>query len=212
MMVDHRIRVVILMPTLAVRVGLRALLESDESIDVIADAVSVDALPDIFQDVDVVVAAPGAATTLHWDEPLAEGESRFSLLLIADDPQDASIPRELPLFSWGILSPEASQEELIAAVRCLNLGLNVAPPEFLEPLLASRFARQDDDQIDPLTPRETEVLQLLAQGLANKQMALELGISEHTVKFHISSIYSKMGATNRTEAIRLGLISGLVIL
>jgi DNA-binding NarL/FixJ family response regulator len=56
------------------------------------------------------------------------------------------------------------------------------------------------------------VLQLLAQGLANKQIALTLGISEHTVKFHISGVYSKLGATNRTEAVRLGVRKGLVVL
>jgi NarL family two-component system response regulator YdfI len=55
-------------------------------------------------------------------------------------------------------------------------------------------------------------LQLLAQGLANKQIAISLGISEHTVKFHVSSLYAKLGATNRTEAVRLGIQSGLVLL
>ncbi len=56
------------------------------------------------------------------------------------------------------------------------------------------------------------MLQLLAHGLANKQIALALGISEHTVKFHISSIYTKLGASNRTEAVRLGMQRGLVVL
>ena len=56
------------------------------------------------------------------------------------------------------------------------------------------------------------MLQLLAQGLANKQIALALGISEHTVKFHISSIYAKLGATNRAEAVRLGVLRGLIVL
>jgi len=55
-------------------------------------------------------------------------------------------------------------------------------------------------------------LQLLAHGLANKQIAIRLGISEHTVKFHISSIYAKLGVTNRTEAVRVGVQRGLVFL
>jgi len=66
--------------------------------------------------------------------------------------------------------------------------------------------------IDPLTERELEVLQLLAQGKANKQIALDLAISEHTVKFHVSSIYTKLGASNRTEAARLGVRTGLITL
>lgn len=74
------------------------------------------------------------------------------------------------------------------------------------------IANQEDPLVDPLTDREAEVLQLLARGMANKQIALELGISEHTVKFHISSIYTKLGAGNRTEAVRLGVRRGLVLL
>ena len=75
---------------------------------------------------------------------------------------------------------------------------------------------QDDREIeildDPLTSRELEVLQALAQGLANKQIALALGISDHTVKFHVSAIYSKLGVTNRTEAVRVGIQRGLVVI
>ncbi len=69
-----------------------------------------------------------------------------------------------------------------------------------------------DPLLEPLTERESQVLQLLAQGLANKQIAASLGISEHTVKFHISSIYGKLGATSRTEAVRNGVQHGLVFL
>ena len=64
----------------------------------------------------------------------------------------------------------------------------------------------------PLTERESEVLGLVAKGLANKQIAVALGISEHTVKFHVSSIYSKLNVTNRTEAVREGLRGGWVAL
>ena len=64
----------------------------------------------------------------------------------------------------------------------------------------------------PLTDRETEVLGLLAKGLANKQIAVELGISEHTVKFHVSSIYTKLDASSRTQAVREGLRRGLIAL
>ena len=66
--------------------------------------------------------------------------------------------------------------------------------------------------MEPLPERESEVLQLLAQGLSNKQIAVRLYISEHTVKFHVSSVYGKLGATNRAEAVRLGVQRGLVVL
>ena len=63
---------------------------------------------------------------------------------------------------------------------------------------------------EPLTAREKEVLQLMAEGMANKQIALSLGISEHTVKFHLSSLYAKMNVSSRTEAIKAGLGLGLI--
>jgi DNA-binding NarL/FixJ family response regulator len=71
---------------------------------------------------------------------------------------------------------------------------------------------KDDPEVEPLTEREIQVLQLLARGLANKQIAVSLEISEHTVKFHVSSIYAKLGVTNRTEAVRSGIQHGLIVL
>ncbi|HEY5902473.1 MAG TPA: helix-turn-helix transcriptional regulator, partial [Anaerolineales bacterium] len=67
-----------------------------------------------------------------------------------------------------------------------------------------------DGDAPPLSDREIEVLELLAQGLANKQIAGALGISEHTVKFHVSSIYTKLNVTNRAEAVRQGVRQGLI--
>ena len=115
---------------------------------------------------------------------------------------------------------DASAEELIAAVRALHEGLIVAAPHLFSRLLANRpqagealvFNTPDRALVEALTARETEVLQLLAQGLANKQIAVLLSISEHTVKFHVSSIYAKLGAANRTEAVRLGARQGLILL
>ena len=69
----------------------------------------------------------------------------------------------------------------------------------------------DDEWIEqPLTRREIEVLQLLAEGLPNKSIADRLGISDQTVKFHVASIFSKLGASNRTDAVRLGLRRGMI--
>jgi DNA-binding NarL/FixJ family response regulator len=125
-----------------------------------------------------------------------------------------SLPRyELP--AWGVLSQEASQEELLAALHALGQGLIVGEPSMLVSLMGPALLANErllDGSLETLTERELEVLQLLAQGLANKQIAGRLGISAHTVKFHISSIYGKLGATNRTEAVRIGLKIGLILL
>jgi DNA-binding NarL/FixJ family response regulator len=71
---------------------------------------------------------------------------------------------------------------------------------------------QDDAPIEPLTPRETEVLALVAEGLSNKAIAGQLGISDQTVKFHVASICGKLGVANRTEAVRKALRRGLITL
>jgi DNA-binding NarL/FixJ family response regulator len=208
-MEDDLIRVAILAPSLAVRVGLRTLFSADEAIDIIAEAAEVaDLEDDILVDVIVIQGDFGFAGA----EFFPGAESQPALLWIGDDLQAARTLRGLPLRAWGILSTDASEDELIAAIYAIDQGLIVAPQRILEPLWADPPITQSDKLIEQLTPRESEVLGLLAQGLPNKQIALELEISEHTVKFHISSIYTKLNATNRTEAVRLGLRLGLIAL
>jgi len=108
--------------------------------------------------------------------------------------------------AWGILPTDSSAEELSAAVHALSQGLVVGTSALL-------FESESEPLVrGPLTDRESEVLGLLAQGLANKQIAVALGISEHTVKFHVSSIYTKLNVTNRTEAVREGLRGGWLAL
>ena len=83
----------------------------------------------------------------------------------------------------------------------------------IEPTIdAFVFERDDDDDsvAEPLTPREREVLEWLAEGLTNRAIAARLGISDHTVKFHVASIYGKLGVSTRAEAIRRGLRRGLI--
>ncbi len=214
-MEDETICVAIVAPALAVRVGFQALLADVDEIEVVAEAVDADeiaALASFPPEVDVILTTSGAGSVEEWQSCLPGDEQQISVLMISDEPQDLQTLRALPLHAWGILARDTSQEELITAIRSLHQGLVVAPPEFLEPLLTPYQNGDAEDLIDPLTSRESEVLELLAQGLANKQIAYELGISDHTVKFHISSIYRKLGVTNRTEAVRVGMRLGLVLL
>jgi DNA-binding NarL/FixJ family response regulator len=76
----------------------------------------------------------------------------------------------------------------------------------------ARQIREDDEFEEPLTPREIDVIELLAEGLSNKAIAVHLGISDQTVKFHIASIYGKLGAANRTDAVRRAVRRGLIAL
>lgn len=207
------IRVVVVAAAPAVRAGLKALLESDPEIMVTAAAEGpAEAEHDaVLWDVCVAVEA-GRGFSFSSDDPLP---ANAAVLWLACGPEPA-VPawlRRRP--AWGILALDSSAEELSAAVHALAEGLVVADPSILDAVLAlvpvaERPAASSPEM--PLTEREVEVLALLARGLANKQIADALAISIHTVKFHISSIYAKLGASSRTEAVRMGLQQGILSL
>jgi len=209
------IRVAVVASTAAVRAGLRALLNEDEQLEVITEAASLRELPVLLAGIDVLVWVLPRLSEDQLAEILDADQAPAVLFLVEPGGVEVELPERFALHTWGVLSLEASAEELHAAVRALEAGLLVGSPELLEPLLGEipegeRLAA--DELLESLTEREVEVLQLLSQGLANKQIALKLGISEHTVKFHSSAIYAKLGATNRTEAVRFGILRGLVVL
>ncbi|MCK6630154.1 MAG: response regulator transcription factor [Anaerolineae bacterium] len=110
----------------------------------------------------------------------------------------------------GYLLKGAPRKELFDAVRVVHAGGSL-----LQPVVASKLLRQVShpaqvNEVEALTLRELEVLRLVAQGLQNKEIAAALVISERTVKFHVSSIMGKLGAGNRTEAVRLATQQGLI--
>jgi DNA-binding NarL/FixJ family response regulator len=209
------ILVVVAASTLAERIGLISLIDDSDRLQVIAEATSLDNLEDLPLDTDVIVATSVSIPHVQVQAPLEDPKPYPAILLLSDDPDETKALRRLSIRAWGALSPDASQEELVAAVSAVHEGLVVTPPEYFTKIANNSSMLTEvgeDGLIETLTPRELEVLQELAMGLANKQIALALDISEHTVKFHISSIYGKLGATNRTEAVRLGLQYGMIIL
>jgi len=209
------IRVAVVASAVAVRAGLRALLSDGERVEVIAEAATLLDLAPLPPETDVLVLDTLEAARSDLESVLLSANTPGILYLVRDEPVPTQLFRGLPVRSWGILSLDANAEELLAAIGALNEGLLAGAQELMGPHL---FHLEDSDRlfgdpmIESLTDRENEVLQLLAQGLANKQIALALSISEHTVKFHISAMYAKLGASNRTEAVRLGLLRGLVVL
>ena len=190
------IRVLLDVPSPALRAGLRALLSSDRDIKVVNDSLADDL------EADVVIASASNASLLEHGQ--ADSPSA-AILLLSDDPLNV---RELRHSSrtWGILPTDSSADEMSAAVHALSQGLVVGTAALLFETGNSPLNE------GPLTDRESEVLGLLSQGLANKQIAAALGISEHTVKFHVSSIYTKLNVTSRTEAVRAGLRGGWIAL
>jgi DNA-binding NarL/FixJ family response regulator len=184
------------------RLGLRELLGSLPNIEVSADPPSEQELSGI----DVLVVT--SAEDVHL-----RGEEACPVLLLTNAADEAARLADLPV--WGVLPLEASPEEISAALHALGEGLWVGSPALAGSLLERhpKATIEEGDPVDnPLTGRELEVLQLAAEGLANKQIALALNISEHTVKFHLSSLYAKLGVTSRTEAIRAGVRQGRVVM
>jgi len=110
----------------------------------------------------------------------------------------------------GYLLKGAPRDELFRAIRVVSQGGSLLQPVVASRLLQRMARPAGDDAPAALTGRQVEVLRLLAQGRANKEIAADLVISERTVKFHVSAILSKLGAGNRTEAVRLAVQRGLV--
>ena len=190
------IRVLLDVSSPALRAGLRALLSADRTIKVVNDSLQDDLEADV-----VLASASHASLSDHGqiDSPSS------AILFLSDDPINVNELRRSSR-TWGVLPADASAEELSAAVHALSQGLIVGTPTLL-------FESENEPLSQgPLTDRESEVLGLLSRGLANKQIAAALRISEHTVKFHVSSIYTKLNVTNRTEAVREGLRGGWIVL
>ncbi len=196
-------RVLLIAPSPALRLGLRALL-ADSDIEIIGEANRLDS-PDLTDaEAEVVIYASASASVLNIKSDFAQGEA--ILVLTEDRPTVQALSRLGGV--WGALPLEASREELLAAIHALAEGLVVSAPQFIN----INPTRRDNAEFPPLSEREIEVLGLLAQGMANKQIAAFLEISEHTAKFHVSSIFTKLNVTNRAEAVRQGVRGGWIAL
>ena len=190
------IRVLLNVSSPALRAGLRALLSSDKTIKIVNDSL------DEQNEADVVITSASRVSFLNNE---IDSAPSAGVLFLSDDQLNVQEMKRMYRV-WGILPTDSSAEELTAAIHALSQGLVVGTPALL-------FESESEPlEHGPLTERETEVLGLLSKGLANKQIAVSLGISEHTVKFHVSSIYTKLNVTNRTEAVRAGLRGGWVAL
>jgi DNA-binding NarL/FixJ family response regulator len=208
------IQTVVIAPSLAGRAGLRTLLNAAEDVQVAAEAASLEALPAVRQTVDIFVLMTDPGDLSLLADLIPADEPAPAVLLLTDRPEDGEMLLSLPLRAWGLLPTDCSEEALITSLYALDLGLIVGDATQLQPLLAapSHRAENPDASNTALTERELEVLTLLADGLANKQISAALNISEHTVKFHVSSIYTKLDVSNRAEAVRQGIQLGWIMI
>jgi DNA-binding NarL/FixJ family response regulator len=138
----------------------------------------------------------------------------FPAVALIDEPSADWTAHALRSGLRAILPRDSGIEEILAGIQAAYAGLVLLDSE-VSRNLASRVpspAVQQAASLDDLTSRESEVLRMLAEGLGNREMASRLGISDHTVKFHISSILDKLGASTRTEAVTMGIRMGIILL
>jgi DNA-binding NarL/FixJ family response regulator len=208
--------VLIVSPSAVVRAGLESILAGRPSLSVVGsvpDGGSLDEAidrlaPDVVL-IDLDASGPAGASI----PPLAGDEGGPAFVILTDRLDAGGTGDALRQGARAVLPRGAEPSAIIAAVEAAAAGLLVLHPEnaALLPVLSAPPRVMAPATAESLTPREIEVLGMLAEGMGNKQIARRLGISEHTVKFHVGSILGKLGAGSRTEAVTLGLRQGLIM-
>ena len=199
-------RVLVLSPSPVARAGLESLLRNSAGvIQVVGSAASWSQYSG--EDPDVILADWENGDELSSE--ISAGAPEAALVVMADDPGLPGIAEALRSGIRAVLSRHSSASQIVAAIEAAAAGFVVLQTGDLDGLLINP---QPASLAEPLTPREVEVLGMLAEGQSNKSIAHRLGISEHTVKFHVTSIMGKLNAGSRTEAVTQGIRQGLIML
>jgi DNA-binding NarL/FixJ family response regulator len=199
-----------------VRAGLRAVLDTEPELEVVADvptaeeAVRLAVDPD--QGIDVVLMDLQFGGKMLGSQATAQITAQVSgrptgprVLILTTYETDVDILAAIEAGAIGYLLKDAPPEELVQAVHAAAAGQSV-----LAPSIASRLMDRVRDQRTALTLRETEILQLVAEGLSNAQISKQLFLSQATVKSHLAHIYTKLGVDSRTAAVASATAQGLI--
>lgn len=195
------------------RAGLANVLIETTELDVVAQLATDDSVTDAYRAYapDVVLWDLGwSLETSQWRERLSDlVESGAHVVTLL--PENSHAAEVWSAGARGLLSREADPARITAALNAVNHGLAAVDPALGGALLPTPDEAQAF-QLEELTKREHEVLELLAEGLSNRSIAYKLEISEHTVKYHVNAILRKLGAQSRTEAVVRATRSGLILL
>jgi NarL family two-component system response regulator LiaR len=207
------VRVLLVDDHAVVRQGLRAFLSVQSDIEVVADAASgpeaVEAaarhLPDVVL-MDLVMPGGNGVAAIR---ALKATSPSSRVLVLSSFAEDEQIFGAMQAGAAGYLMKDVEPDRLAAAIRDVRAGRPALQPEVAARLMR-HAAGPAPEAAEPLTPREVEVLRLVTEGFANKQIARRLVITEKTVKSHVSSILHKLGVADRTAAAVLAIRRGLV--
>ena len=208
---ERKVRVLIADDHAVVRSGLRSILETESDIEVVGEAAdghqALEVAQDLLPDVILMDIKMG-----DWDGVTATRRVRNSVpssrvIVLTNHDEDELVFASIRAGASGYLLKEISGHQLTNAIRTVADGFSLIYPSVAKRVLdefgrlRTTIGKQDEDEgYSDLTPREREVLRLVASGRANKEIGGELGISERTVKTHISNIFSKLQLTDRTQA------------
>ena len=182
-----RVRVWIETSSTMLRSGFQALLESGNGLEP-ADS-------------------PAEADVILRENVSRETSGSTPVVLLTDAPPSVTALRS---GIRAVLPRHAPPEQIVAAIHAAATGLLALPVEVASSLPAILNRTHEEQGHEVLTPRELETLEMMAEGLSNKQIAYRLGISDHTAKFHVNSIFAKLDSGTRTEAVMRGIRMGLV--
>lgn len=211
-MAKERIKILIVDDHSVVRSGLGAFLQVFDDFELVGEAsngreaIAACALmqPDVILMDLVMPEMDGAEAT----KAIRESFPDCQVIILTSFKEENLIENALQAGAIGYLLKNVSADELAAAIRSASIGRPTLAPEATQALIRASGRRQEHD-LD-LTPREKEVLKMLTDGLSNPEIAEKLVVSRSTVKFHVSSILSKMNVSGRTEAVALAIQKKLV--
>ena len=208
--------VLIVAPTAIARAKLAAVVGASKTLYPVVGAADL-SLPEHVEaaQYDVLLVDLGSERAAAWLRNLGAEPVPPAIVLLTEEARRPLGAEALRAGVRAVLPRHASGEEIIAAIEAAAAGLIVIHPDTVGALQPGPTASTRAGVViahQPLTPREIEVLGMIAEGLGNKIIAARLGISEHTVKFHIASIFVKLNARSRTEAVTIGVRQGLLMI
>src|SRR6202162_2623183 len=204
------IRIAVVATSAARRAGLESIVRSHAEFHLAGSFGAVASLVSFARstELDVIVIDSDSIRDL-----LLEPTPDATIVLLTEVSDARSISRLLRSGVRAILSRESEPDDVLSAIFAVYDGLvllSMPTAESLAAVFGDQPLEVEDELSEEITSRETDVLRMLAEGLVNKDIAARLGISEHTVKFHVSSILDKLGASTRTEAVTQGIRRGLI--
>nr|WP_179275333.1 response regulator transcription factor [Rhodococcus sp. 06-1059B-a] len=201
------------------RMGLTMVLDAQEDIDVVGEAAdgkaALEAVADLQPDVVLMDVRMPGIDGVEATEQITSSASLSRVLVMTTFDLDEHVLGAIRAGASGFLLKDTPPDDLVSAIRSIAGGDAVVSPKVTKRLLTRMVADEatplrDPAMLDALTDREREVLELLATGLSNAEIAQRLGLSEATVKTHVGRMFTKLGLRDRVQAVVLAYETGLV--